>query len=85
MLPLVVLLNNFSVKSLCRKFSLQCSLCFFLDQVTNKGDLQQIVGGSEHTLRAKLTFSQESHGMISTLKKSLKLLISMVVFMWIFD
>ena len=22
----------------------------------------QIVGGSEHTLRAKLTFSQESHG-----------------------
>lgn len=23
---------------------------------------QQIVGGSEHTLRAKLTFSQESHG-----------------------
>ena len=23
---------------------------------------QQIVGGTEHTLRAKLTFSQESHG-----------------------
>ncbi|RRT80007.1 hypothetical protein B296_00024485, partial [Ensete ventricosum] len=25
----------------------------------------QIVGGSEHTLRAKLTFSQESHGNIA--------------------
>ncbi|KAF5740156.1 AP-4 complex subunit mu [Tripterygium wilfordii] len=27
--------------------------------------LQKIVGGSEHTLRAKLTFSQESHGNIT--------------------
>ena len=25
---------------------------------------KQIVGGSEHTLRARLTFSQESHGII---------------------
>jgi hypothetical protein len=32
--------------------------------ITDKCDKQQIVGGSEHTLRAKLTFSQESHGRI---------------------
>ncbi|URE48813.1 Adaptor complexes medium subunit family [Musa troglodytarum] len=29
------------------------------------GKMLQIVGGSEHTLRAKLTFSQESHGNIA--------------------
>jgi len=28
-------------------------------------NLKKIVGGSEHTLRAKLTFSQESHGNIT--------------------
>lgn len=33
-------------------------------KVTDNCDKQQIVGGSEHTLRAKLTFSQESHGRI---------------------
>lgn len=33
-------------------------------KVTNACPTQQIVGGSEHTLRAKLTFSPESHGMI---------------------
>ncbi|KAH9611227.1 hypothetical protein KSS87_018043 [Heliosperma pusillum] len=30
--------------------------------------LKKIVGGAEHTLRAKLTFSQESHGKNSSLK-----------------
>ena len=40
-------------------------LCFFVQKkVTDMCDMQQIVGGSEHTLRAKLTFSPESHGMI---------------------
>ncbi|KAH9756264.1 AP-4 complex subunit mu [Citrus sinensis] len=33
--------------------------------VVADGESTQIVGGSEHTLRAKLTFSQESHGNIT--------------------
>ena len=40
-------------------------LCFFVQKkVTDMCDTQQIIGGSEHTLRAKLIFSQGSHGMI---------------------
>lgn len=30
----------------------------------DESNFEQIVGGSEHTLRAKLTFSQESHGTL---------------------
>lgn len=44
-----------------------CNLMLFLLFLcfkVNNYHAQQIVGGSEHTLRAKLTFSQESHGMI---------------------
>lgn len=40
-------------------------LCFLVQKTLLISVIkQQIVGGSEHTLRAKLTFSQESHGRI---------------------
>jgi len=36
---------------------------FFLEKWSLITAKKQIVGGSEHTLRAKLTFAQESHGI----------------------
>lgn len=45
-----------------RTFSLQLLCIIQIHKLIMGMVLKQIVGGSEHMLRAKLTFSQESHG-----------------------
>lgn len=59
--------------TLCEDDYMQCKPEFVKPiccALLNKFNFWQIVGGSEHTLRAKLTFSQETHGMHLTFSMS---------------
>lgn len=71
------------IKVLCWVFEaiMSCTVVL-VDESSGWSILLQVVGGSEHTLRAKLTFSQELHGIqcsiVTVLTECLKDLFSLM-------